>query len=519
MPGFHVWLDEVDLLPGQYWRREIPKAVRESDVVLICLSSSSVNKRGYVQKEIKFALDAADEQPDDTIFIIPVKLEPCVVPERLSDWQWVNLYDANGFDRLVSSLQRRARELGIRVEETSTTESSDQLAERRNGPIRESVLSRFGTTPILSLSSRAKLRRLLSARTIVGLVVISALLIGVIWWLGWIRANGTINDSSRTHYNLGLALTNQQRHVEAESEFREALKTAPNSALIHNALGHAMGNQGKFTDAEAAFRQAIRIDPNYSVAYQGLGMALNSQRRYPEAEAAFNEALRINPMYAEAHFNFGFTLLYLQRYGEAEQHFKQATALEPNPPGPYSGLGTALNKQGRYAEAERAFKAALARYRDFAPAHNGLGVALLHQNDIPAAIVEFHEAIRLDPNYAEAHYNLGFALLSQGKPGPAEESLRNAARQDPNYSGDEKFQLLLGLSLAGQRKFAEASDQFQLAIVIKPNDPIAHNAKALALAAQKLEFETELTFNEMRRVDPNFIPAKDLNQLRSQLEY
>jgi hypothetical protein len=57
--GLDVWLDEAKLLPGQNWRVEIPKAVRNSDVVIVCLSKGSVSKEGYVQKEIKFALDIA----------------------------------------------------------------------------------------------------------------------------------------------------------------------------------------------------------------------------------------------------------------------------------------------------------------------------------------------------------------------------------------------------------------------------------------------------------------------------
>ena len=89
--GFAPWLDEEDLLPGQDWQYEIPKAVRQSDVVIVCLSRSPATK-GYVQKEIKFALDAADEKPEGTIFLIPLKLEECDVPDRLSRWQWVNLF-------------------------------------------------------------------------------------------------------------------------------------------------------------------------------------------------------------------------------------------------------------------------------------------------------------------------------------------------------------------------------------------------------------------------------------------
>ena len=68
--GFDPWLDEENLFPGQDWKYEITRAVRDSDAVLVCLSKHSVSKTGYVQKEIKVALEVADEQPEGAIFII-----------------------------------------------------------------------------------------------------------------------------------------------------------------------------------------------------------------------------------------------------------------------------------------------------------------------------------------------------------------------------------------------------------------------------------------------------------------
>lgn len=107
------WLDEQKLLPGQDWNLEITKAVHASDVVLVCLSCGSVNRAGYIQKEIRYALDVADEQPEGTIFIIPLKLEECEVPERLRRWQWVNYFEESGYRRLMNALQFRASTLGI----------------------------------------------------------------------------------------------------------------------------------------------------------------------------------------------------------------------------------------------------------------------------------------------------------------------------------------------------------------------------------------------------------------------
>jgi hypothetical protein len=109
--GYQPWLDEENLLPGQDWESEIRKAVKNSHVVVVCLSKGSVTKTGFGQKEIKVALDVADEQPANTIFIIPARLEDCDVPERLRKWHWVDLFETMGYTKLLASLAHRASSL------------------------------------------------------------------------------------------------------------------------------------------------------------------------------------------------------------------------------------------------------------------------------------------------------------------------------------------------------------------------------------------------------------------------
>jgi hypothetical protein len=106
--GINPWLDTEQMLPGQNWRGRISKAVRSSDAVIVCLSQLSIDKEGYVNKEIKLALEIAEEKPDDAIFLIPIKLDDCEVPQRLSQWHWAALYDSSGYGRLVAAL-REAR--------------------------------------------------------------------------------------------------------------------------------------------------------------------------------------------------------------------------------------------------------------------------------------------------------------------------------------------------------------------------------------------------------------------------
>ena len=67
---------EECLLPGQDWKYEIRRALQQCTFVLACLSQGSIAKSGYLQKELKHALDLADEQPEGSIYLIPLRLEP-----------------------------------------------------------------------------------------------------------------------------------------------------------------------------------------------------------------------------------------------------------------------------------------------------------------------------------------------------------------------------------------------------------------------------------------------------------
>ena len=89
-----AWLDEEKLYPGQDWHTEIEKGVEIADVVIVCLSNNSVAKEGFVQRELKYALDIADDKPEGTIFIIPLRLDDCPAPRRLRSWQYIDYFPA-----------------------------------------------------------------------------------------------------------------------------------------------------------------------------------------------------------------------------------------------------------------------------------------------------------------------------------------------------------------------------------------------------------------------------------------
>ena len=106
--GVDAWLDKEKLLPGQDWELEIRRAVRDADVVVVCLSKQ-FNQAGFRQKEVRLALDAAMEKPEGEIFIIPVRLGECETLESLRKWQWVDLFEEAGYRRLMLAFNEKAK--------------------------------------------------------------------------------------------------------------------------------------------------------------------------------------------------------------------------------------------------------------------------------------------------------------------------------------------------------------------------------------------------------------------------
>jgi len=99
--------------------------VREADVVVVCLSKS-FNLEGFRQREVRWALDKAMDKPDGDIFIIPARLEECDTPNSLQRWHWVDLFENNGYERLMRALMARAEKIGVIFKPTEHINSGEK---------------------------------------------------------------------------------------------------------------------------------------------------------------------------------------------------------------------------------------------------------------------------------------------------------------------------------------------------------------------------------------------------------
>ncbi|HSL46191.1 MAG TPA: SUMF1/EgtB/PvdO family nonheme iron enzyme [Anaerolineales bacterium] len=111
--GVDAWIVKEKLLPGRDWKQELHNAFREADVVVVCISRR-FDQEEFRQKEVRLALDKVVQEYE--IFVIPVLLEECAIPESLSEWQTVKLLEEAGYEVLLQILHTRANTVGATMQ-------------------------------------------------------------------------------------------------------------------------------------------------------------------------------------------------------------------------------------------------------------------------------------------------------------------------------------------------------------------------------------------------------------------
>lgn len=135
LTGYDPWMDSVDIVGGEDWERTIERSLHNADFFLACLSSNSVQKRGFLQRELLQALDKWREKLPDDIYLIPLRLEECAMPERLAKFQAIDLFRDRGWERLLDALRTGTRRLvqersPVRTEEPNYQITAVELAEQ-----------------------------------------------------------------------------------------------------------------------------------------------------------------------------------------------------------------------------------------------------------------------------------------------------------------------------------------------------------------------------------------------------
>jgi tetratricopeptide (TPR) repeat protein len=159
------------------------------------------------------------------------------------------------------------------------------------------------------------------------------------------------------------------------------------TAAKHAKAGYSLWGQSKFIEAEQEYRQAIKLEPKNAEHYKMLAYVLNAQKKYGEAEPEIREALRLQPDDDQYQRDLADILVYEEKYPQAEQEFRNLLQLANN-------------------ESKKIW---LPLY------HWRLGMVLEKEKKLAEAEAEYREAIRLEPNYTTYQESLKKLLDAQKK--------------------------------------------------------------------------------------------------------
>lgn len=106
------WMDKENLLPGQNRELKLKEELNSADIVLLCLSSQSLEQEGSFHREIKLVDDFAKEKPEASIFVIPVRLDDCEMPHILRHRQSVKFFSSEvdrglGYELIYKSMRMK----------------------------------------------------------------------------------------------------------------------------------------------------------------------------------------------------------------------------------------------------------------------------------------------------------------------------------------------------------------------------------------------------------------------------
>jgi len=251
------------------------------------------------------------------------------------------------------------------------------------------------------------------------------------------------------HYNLGIALQEQNKVDEAIAHYAKALKIKPHYSKAHCNMGNALQKQGKIDEAIAHYYSALKIMPDYAKALYNLGVALQEQGKIDEAIAHYYSALKIKPDHASAHYNLGNALATQGRLDEAISHYSEALRINPddddtraniqvlltvlketdkdikrlkellenNPgdPGLHYILGNQYYKRRDFEKSIYQYQKALSIQPNAVPVLNNLAIVYMAKRDYEKAVSVFGRIADLQPDNASVYYNIACVYSIQNK--------------------------------------------------------------------------------------------------------
>jgi tetratricopeptide (TPR) repeat protein len=270
-------------------------------------------------------------------------------------------------------------------------------------------------------------------------------------------------------FDLGFVENGLGKTDDSIAAYRKAVAAKPDVFESNLNLGLQLAKTGQ-AEAEQFLRAATQLKPTDHVAegqeraWLSLAHVLETTKP-DEAIAAYHQAAIVQPKDAEPHLAAGLLLEKQNRFADAVEEYKQALALDPSSDA-LTGLANVYMRGRRFPEAEEYLRKLAAAHPDNEAAHIQLGRVLAAEGKTDAAIAELEAGAKLALGDVSVRRDLADLYAAAGKSEQAEAAYRALIAAHPN---DADLHRGLGESLLREQKFADAQQEFLLAVKLKPD--------------------------------------------------
>ncbi len=163
----------------------------------------------------------------------------------------------------------------------------------------------------------------------------------------------------REIFSKAETMQNQGKHLEAVSEYSNALNSGMSEARVYRGRGISYYLLNKYSEGEADFDQSLRMEksePHIASDHQWRGLCRLGLGKNKEALRDFEEALQKDPELASHSFLYhalGTAQYKLGNYQSAVEWFDKAIAVKRFAGRTYFRRGKSLAQIGRTDEAEK----------------------------------------------------------------------------------------------------------------------------------------------------------------------
>ena len=180
------------------------------------------------------------------------------------------------------------------------------------------------------------------------------------------KSKNSLSPEALEHLGQGQKFLQDQKLDEAQKEFQETVRLAPESPPAHFWLGRVYFYREDKGQAEKSFKKVLELEPDNYHAMAWLGKLYSFDKdKLEQAQSYLQKALEASPENLEAHFD----------------------------------LGRIYAMQGERGKALREFGFLFSKERDFFIYHFELGRILEAWEEKDKAIEQYKRALVLNPNF------------------------------------------------------------------------------------------------------------------------